>query len=332
MSPAESPDDIFRWSDGFNIGLSEIDDQHVKLVAMLNRLARHHTSKTPDDDLLRVFDELVSYTAYHFGTEDRVMDEEQVDSRHAEAHRRAHRDFVARALAARRNAEKSPREVTGDTLVFLTNWLIHHILGMDRRLAEAVRLAQKHRGVAVTAALPPDAERTTEVLLHAVDGLYERLGQNTGELRETNARLQQELAKSKQAEQDLRIAATAFEAQECIIITDAASRILQVNRAFAATTGYSPAEVIGHNPRLLSSGRQDADFYAEMWQEIRSTGAWQGEIWNRRKNGEAYPSWLSIKAVIGDDGKATHFVGTSTDIAPRKLAEDRIRQDRTSVV
>jgi diguanylate cyclase (GGDEF)-like protein len=62
-----------------------------------------------------------------------------------------------------------------------------------------------------------------------------------------------------------------------------------------------------------------------MWQEIRSTGAWQGEIWNRRKNGEAYPSWLSIKAVIGDDGKATHFVGTSTDIAPRKLAEDRIR-------
>jgi diguanylate cyclase (GGDEF)-like protein/hemerythrin-like metal-binding protein/PAS domain S-box-containing protein len=325
MQTAGLSDDIFRWSDGFNIGLSEIDDQHAKLVAMLNRLARHHTSKTPDDDLLRVFDELVSYTTYHFGTEDRVMDEEQVDPRHAEAHRRAHRDFVDRALAARRDAEMSPREVTGDTLVFLTNWLIHHILGMDRRLAEEVRLAQHARGVPVTAEAPPDSERTTEVLLHAVDGLYERLGRNTGELRETNARLQEELAKSKQAEQDLRIAAAAFEAQECIMITDAASRILQVNRAFTATTGYSAAEVVGRNPRLLSSGRQDAAFYAEMWSCIRSSGTWQGEIWNRRKNGEAYPSWLSITAVIGEQGKATHYVGTSTDIAPRKLAEDRIK-------
>jgi hemerythrin-like metal-binding protein len=107
-SPAAS-NDIFRWSDGFNIGLREIDDQHERLVAMLNRLARHHTSKTADDDLLRVFDELVSYTAYHFQTEDRVMTEAAVDARHAEAHRRAHQDFVSKALAARRDAESSPR-------------------------------------------------------------------------------------------------------------------------------------------------------------------------------------------------------------------------------
>ncbi|MBI5107287.1 MAG: bacteriohemerythrin [Rhodocyclales bacterium] len=325
MKPAEFPDDIFRWSDGFNIGLREIDEQHAQLVAMLNRLARHHTSKTPDDDLLRVFDELVSYTAYHFDTEDRVMDDEHVDPCHAEVHRRTHQDFVARALAARRDAEQSPREVTGDTLVFLTNWLIHHILGMDRRLAEEVRLAQQARGVPLTAAPPPDSARTTEVLLNAVDGLYERLGRNAGELRETNARLQQELAKSKQAERDLRIAAAAFEAQESIIITDAASLILRVNKAFTATTGYSAEEVFGRNPRLFSSGRQDAAFYAEMWRSIHATGCWQGEIWNRRRNGEAYPSWLSITAVFGEDGQATNYVGTSTDIAPRKLAEDRIR-------
>ncbi len=325
MGVTDFQNDIFRWSNGFNIGLREIDDQHERLVAMLNRLARHHASKTADDDLLRVFDELVSYTAYHFQTEDRVMTEAAVDARHAEAHRRAHKDFVGKALAARRDAEASPREVTGDTLVFLTNWLIHHILGMDRQLGIEVRRAQQRDGLAVTVEPPPDGERTTEVLLHAVDGLYEQLGRNTADLRETNARLQQELARSKQAALDLRIAATAFEAQESIIITDAASRILQVNKAFCATTGYASEEVVGRNPRLLSSGRQDAAFYAEMWRGIHATGSWQGEIWNRRKNGEAYPSWLSITAVLGDDGVPSHFVGTSTDIAPRKLAEDRIK-------
>jgi hemerythrin-like metal-binding protein/PAS domain S-box-containing protein len=302
-SPAAS-NDIFRWSDGFNIGLREIDDQHERLVAMLNRLARHHTSKTADDDLLRVFDELVSYTAYHFQTEDRVMTEAAVDARHAEVHRRAHQDFVEQgARRTSRCRPSSPREVTGDTLVFLTNWLIHHILGMDRQLGVEVRRAQQRDGLAVTVELPPDGERTTEVLLHAVDGLYEQLGRNTADLRETNARLQQELARSKQAALDLRIAATAFEAQESIIITDATSRILQVNKAFCATTGYAGEEVVGRNPRLLSSGRQDAAFYAEMWRSIHASGSWQGEIWNRRKNGEAYPSWLSITAVLGEDGQ-----------------------------
>ena len=321
----EDRDDIFRWSDGFNIGLAEIDDQHSRLVEMLNRLARNHTSKTPDEDLLRIFDELVAYTAYHFGSEERVMDEARVDPGHAQLHRGAHQEFVERVLDARHRATAAPREVTGDTLVFLTNWLIHHILDMDRRLGEEVRLAEQKAGRAATAMPAPDGERTTEVLLHAIDGLYDRLGRNTDDLRETNARLQQELAKSKRAAQDLRIAATAFEAQECIIITDASSLILQVNKAFTATTGYGAEEVIGRNPRLLSSGRQDAAFYAEMWRSIRAGGTWQGEIWNRRKNGEAYPSWLSITAVCGEDGQATHFVGTSTDIAPRKLAEDRIR-------
>ncbi len=319
------PDDIFRWSDGFAIGIGKVDEQHAKLVELLNQLARYHTSNVADEDLLRVFDELVSYTVYHFGTEEALMDEFRVGETHSLAHRRAHQEFVEQALASRRDAEKSPREVTGNVLAFLTNWLIQHILGMDRQLGEEIRLAQEKAGMAVTVELPPTGERTTEVLLGAIDGLYEVLGHNTSELRETNKRLQEELAKSKQTEQRLRIAATAFDAQEGIIITGADGLILQVNRAFTTITGYSAEEMIGRSPRMLSSGRQDAAYYEAMWQSIKHTGSWQGEIWNRRKNGEAYPAWLSITAVYGDDGVATHFVGTSTDIAPRKTAEDKIK-------
>jgi len=123
----------------------------------------------------------------------------------------------------------------------------------------------------------------------------------------------------------LRIAATAFESQEGMVITDANSVILRVNRAFTETTGYTAEEAVGQTPRLLSSGRHDTAFYAEMWESIKRTGGWQGEIWDRRKNGEVYPEWLTITAVKSDDGSVTHYVGTHTDITARKVAEDEIK-------
>jgi diguanylate cyclase (GGDEF)-like protein/PAS domain S-box-containing protein len=129
----------------------------------------------------------------------------------------------------------------------------------------------------------------------------------------------------KRADADLRIAATAFESQEGMVITSAEGRVLKINKAFTEITGYASEEAIGQNPRFLRSGRQDAAFYAAMWGEIGRSGSWRGEIWNRRKSGEAYPEWLSITAVKGDDGQVTHYVGTFTDITQRKTAEEEIK-------
>ena len=124
---------------------------------------------------------------------------------------------------------------------------------------------------------------------------------------------------------DLRIAATAFESQEGISITDAEGIILRVNRAFTRITGYTSAEAMGRTHSILKSDRQSEAFYSEMWQSLLAQGSWQGEIWNRRKNGEAYPEWLSITAVKGPGGHVTHYVATFTDITLRKTAEDEIR-------
>jgi diguanylate cyclase (GGDEF)-like protein/PAS domain S-box-containing protein len=129
----------------------------------------------------------------------------------------------------------------------------------------------------------------------------------------------------KLAEADLRIAATAFESQEGMVITDAGGRMLKINKAFSEITGYTSEEAIGENPRLLQSGRQDAAFYAAMWRAIGRSGLWRGEIWNRRKDGEAYPEWLTITAVKNADGLVTHYVGTFTDMTQRKTAEDKIK-------
>ena len=136
----------------------------------------------------------------------------------------------------------------------------------------------------------------------------------------------QDITERKQAELDLHIAAAAFESQESMVITDARQVILRVNRAFTESTGYTAAEVVGRTPSLLKSSRHDADFYRGMWDSIKRTGSWQGEIWDRRKNGEEYPKWLTISAVKGGDGAISHYVGTHLDISERKRAEEKIRE------
>jgi diguanylate cyclase (GGDEF)-like protein/PAS domain S-box-containing protein len=108
---------------------------------------------------------------------------------------------------------------------------------------------------------------------------------------------------------------------EAILITDARSRIVFANRAFSRITGYTLKEVAGKSPRVLHSGRQSADFYAHMWKCLKATGQWQGEIWNRRRNGEIYPEWLSISAVRGANGKVEHYLAIFSDITLRKREE-----------
>ena len=127
------------------------------------------------------------------------------------------------------------------------------------------------------------------------------------------------------AEQQLRIAAIAFESQEGMFITDAGSVIVKVNRAFTEITGYTEADAIGQTPGLLSSGRHDAGFYKVMKDSLANTGFWQGEIWNRRKNGSVYPEWLTISVVKNAQEQVTHYVSALTDITARKSAEDEIR-------
>ena len=124
---------------------------------------------------------------------------------------------------------------------------------------------------------------------------------------------------------ELMIAATAFESQMGMVISDAQQNILRVNRAFTTITGYSSDEVIGKNPRILNSGKHDRAFYASMFSAIERSGTWQGEIWNRHKNGAVYPEWLTITAVKNDAGVVTHFVAAFSDISERKAAENEIR-------
>ena len=136
-------------------------------------------------------------------------------------------------------------------------------------------------------------------LVHHLDMLVD---QRTQDLTNTNSHLRETILQLQDAQAELRIAAIAFEAEEGMFITDATGVILRVNQAFTGITGYTAEEAVGQKPGLLNSGRHGADFYAAMWESIRCTGSWQGDIWNRRKNGEVYPERLTITAVKGNAG------------------------------
>ena len=129
----------------------------------------------------------------------------------------------------------------------------------------------------------------------------------------------------KQAEKRLLIDSQVFEsASEAVVITDADRRILDVNRAFTAITGYSREEILGENIGVLSSGRHDAIFYEDMWECVRQQGSWQGEVWDRRKNGEVFPKWVSISAVKDEAGRISRFIGLFSDISVMKQTQEQL--------
>jgi len=142
--------------------------------------------------------------------------------------------------------------------------------------------------------------------------------------KEYNVAYSRDITARKLSEEKLRIAATTFETHEAIMITDANGNLISVNQAFQDITGYSSEEVLGKNPRILSSGRHDKDFYSDMWQQLKNNGVWSGEIWDKRKSGKIYPKWMTITAVKDGAGKVTEYVAIANDITERKQAEAEI--------
>ena len=148
---------------------------------------------------------------------------------------------------------------------------------------------------------------TVNVLIHPI-----RVGRRNDQL----IAIVQDITQAKESRRRLQIAASVFKnSYEAIMITDARNRVLDVNPAFVAITGYGRDEIIGQDPKILSSGRHDPDFYKALWDNLNANGYWRGEIWNRRKDGNIYPELLSISRVTAEDDKDCHHVAIFSDIS-----------------
>jgi diguanylate cyclase (GGDEF)-like protein/PAS domain S-box-containing protein len=220
------------------------------------------------------------------------------------------------------------------------NWRASAMLGFDRkniinqRITQFIDESDKARWVRMFSTLKelnPSEELSFDLkfTLHNGMSFYANLNCIRMDDEDEQSMLRvtlEDITMVKNSEIDLRIAATAFESQDGLMVTDADNRILKVNKAFTEITGYSDAEVIGKNPSMFSSGRHDATFFAAMWESLNKTGRWSGEIWNRRKNGEVYPENLTISTVKNDLGIITNYVGASADISQIKAATEEIQQ------
>jgi len=182
-------------------------------------------------------------------------------------------------------------------------------------------------------ALAGEPFRRFEVTLLRADGQRRRVafsgtpvigadGRRTGSYRG----MAEDVTQRKRDEERLRLAQKVFESSaQAILVTDGQGTIVSVNPAFTAITGYLAEEAIGANPRKFASGHHDAAFYAAMWNALRRDGSWAGEVWDRRRNGEVYPKWLTINAVQdAASGAVSHYVGIFSDISEQKENVARI--------
>lgn len=135
----------------------------------------------------------------------------------------------------------------------------------------------------------------------------------------------EDISERKRLEDNMRLAATVFEnSGDGLFVTDADNLIIHINPAFTRITGYTADEVTGRNPRLLASGRHDRDFFSQLWATLLRDGKWQGEIWDRRKDGEMFAGWQNIAVVRDADGTVQNYVAVISDITSRKQVEERL--------
>ncbi|HEY5993204.1 MAG TPA: EAL domain-containing protein [Gallionellaceae bacterium] len=205
-------------------------------------------------------------------------------------------------------------ELLGKTSVEICpEWMINRFYEDDQAIMESGRQALNE--IKVT---DHGEERWYEVYRSPILDEQDSVLGITGYVRDITAR--------KKSEEQLRLTAKIFESShDSIIITDTSGTIISVNPAFTRITGYSAEEAIGQNPRILNSGKQSKEFYADMWGDLGRNGYWNGEIWNRRKDGASYVGRLSISALRDETGRVTHFVGATSDITEFKLAQERVR-------
>lgn len=203
--------------------------------------------------------------------------------------------------------------------------LIDYVHPVDRNIVED-RLARRLRGEYVSPQsrlhlLRPNTTevRVCDIHISAIDGQVDGERQWVVNVLDVTERLV--------SERRLQIAAAVMEnAAEGIIVTDAENRIIEVNPAFTAITGYRPNEVLGKNPKVLGSGRHAPEFFKELWEGLLRNAHWEGEIWNRRRDGTVYPQWLAIKLIQGNDTQSGgRYVATFIDITQSKETEELLR-------
>jgi len=433
--------EIFPWDKNFETGINLIDDQHKKLVDILNQLAAHLANLSSVNELDKIFDELADYADYHFKCEEGIWSKYFKEDEWFKEHEKTHGSFIQEVIEIKNNKENKPfDDVIYDIVIFLSKWLAYHILDTDKRMAKTVLKVKS--GVPLDDAKNQsnlDMSGSMQTHIETVLSMYSSISTRTLDLmREKALRIKAEKAlhiseerwkfildsgseniwdwdiqsdtlvssekdvsiidiinnsllegknestihpsdrekvkadfkdhldgitefysnKHRILKKDgswswilsrgkvvsrgpngeaLRIIGTHTDITErelasliyknssqSMYVSDSNNNIISINPAFTTVTGYTQNDVLGKNPKILSSGKQDKNFYKKMWNFIEKNGYWNGELLDKRKNGEIYSQELKINSVVNDNGVIDHYVALFSDITEKKKSEEII--------
>ncbi len=325
--------DIFPWDENFNTGLPEIDDQHRRLVQILNRLASHIALGANADQLSQVFGELTDYTLYHFTTEEAIWREYLENDSSETEHRRLHGAFVEEIdeLKARMNHQPLS-SVADETLGFLARWLASHILEADRYLAHMVLARQQ--GLPLNAAKQQAAERmsgSTRTLIDIILSIYSTLSTNTLNLMRELSEHRQDKAALLHARQELQESETNFRSffdtiDDFLFVLDGDGIIQRVNHIVTERLGYSEQQLIGKSV-LYVHPPQRHDEALRIVSDMLAGKADYCPVPLVTRDGRQIP--VETRVVQGQWNGAPALFGVSRDISKQQRAEEALRQAKT---
>jgi len=302
---------IFPWNENFDTGIAIIDEQHTKLVELLNTLACHLAFGSDAPELNRIFAELSDYASYHFKTEEDIWLQYLPDDPNTLQHAIDHQSFITEVTRMKHDLDTLSSEKVVDEIVsFLTHWLAFHILESDKYMAKVVLSLQNNLALPEAKVIANEhMNGAMRVLIETVLKMYDSLSTRTLEL-------MREIAERQRTEQNLQLFKNVVNTTlEAIFITDADSNIIDTNPAFCAYLAATHEALMGKNivemmPKMFAEDKKTAIF-----QEANEKGHWSGELINRNINNEIEAIWLALSVIKNDEGHISQYVGILSSVS-----------------
>ncbi len=305
-----TPADIFPWNENFQTGISVIDEQHRKLVGLLNKLASHLAFGVEQPELNSIFDELADYAQYHFKTEEGVWRKYLPADDLSAEHAKTHLSFITDVVHIRGKQDSlATEQVIEEIVIFLTHWLAFHILEADKHLAKIVLSIQK----GLTLPEAKDKARTEmsgalRVLIETILSMYDTLSTRT-------LQLMREVAERQRAEEKLRLSRKVIDSTlEAIFITDADGTVIDTNPSFCLDVQMEYEQIVGKDIRQLKPRLFNQSKSGEIWKSATESGHWAGETVGRDASGEIEGAWLALSSIKDNHGIITNYVGVISSI------------------
>jgi len=312
-------EEIFPWNNNFETGIAMIDEQHQKLVYLINKVANHFTQFSEANVIHQVLNELSDYTLYHFQSEEKIWDEFLPEATETLQHQQTHQDFIDKIMSFREKDLLSDEKTTHELLAFLTHWLSFHILDTDRYMAHIVLAMQAGNNFSQAKEIAQNkVNHSTQLLISTILNMYDTLSSKT-------LKLMREISRRQQAEERARVLQSAIDTSlEAIFITDHQGMMMDANPAFCKHVNRTWEQLSTNNIRQLTPSLFEQEKIQQAWQHTDQHGHWAGEIRTVNAQGIQEAAWLSLSSVTNTYGMITHYSGVLSSASPLIKEKDML--------